>query len=315
VCRRRFELVRKIDDDEIAHLEITRSQFQGEWTCTIKPRCGNCSIHFFAVIDGEKDQFVSRALARVLSCPSSLEEGQVMRSPNHSSRRDFVRTSAVAAGAAGLALHAPALASSQGAAARAPDAVLARLLEGNKRFVDGKLAHPGRTPGDFAPLAEGQAPLAIIVGCADSRVSPELVFDQGVGELFVVRVAGNVISGAGAPVKGSIEFAVAELGARLIMVLGHDACGAIKAGIAHIDANDVLPGAIRDLVELMRPAAQAVRGQPGDKLENAIKANVKQGVELLKALDPIVAPLVKSGELKVVGAVYELRTGTVKMVD
>ncbi len=238
-----------------------------------------------------------------------------MRLSNRSSRRDFVRTSALAAGAAGLALNSTAQANGVAAAARAPDAVLAQLLEGNKRFVEGKLTHPGRAPADFAPLAEGQAPLAIIVGCADSRVPPEVVFDQGVGELFVVRVAGNVVAGAGAPVKGSIEFAVAELGARLIMVLGHDACGAVKAGIAHIDANDTLPGAIRDLVELMRPAAQAVRGQAGDKLENAIKANVKQGVELLKGLDPIVAPLVKTGELKVVGAVYELRTGTVKLVD
>jgi carbonic anhydrase len=238
-----------------------------------------------------------------------------MRFPNRSSRRDFVRTSALAAGAARLALNPTAQARTQGAAARAPDAVLARLLEGNKRFVDGKLIHPGRAPADFEPLAEGQAPLAIIVGCADSRVPPEVIFDQGVGELFVVRIAGNIVAGAGAPVKGSIEFAVAELGARLIMVLGHGACGAVKAGIAHIDANDALPGAIRDLVDLMRPAAQAVRGQPGDKLENAIKANVKQGVEVLKGLDPVVAPLVKTGELKVVGAVYELRTGTVRMVD
>ena len=230
-----------------------------------------------------------------------------MRSSNGSSRREFVRTTALATGAAGLALGATGTAAGQEAADRAPDAVLARLLEGNKRFVDGKLIHPGRTPADFTPLAEGQAPVAIIVGCADSRVSPEVVFDQGVGELFVVRIAGNVIAGAGAPVKGSIEFAVAELGARLIVVLGHGACGAVKAGIAHIDANDVLPGAIRDLVDLMRPAAQAVRGQPGDKLENAIKANVKQGVELLKGLDPILSKLVKTGELKVVGAVYELR--------
>ena len=87
--------------------------------------------------------------------------------------------------------------------------------------MKGELTHPGRRPEDFAPLAEGQAPLAIIVGCADSRVAPELIFDQGVGDLFVVRVAGNVVGGAGPIVKGSIEFAVAELGVRLIVVLGH----------------------------------------------------------------------------------------------
>ena len=181
-----------------------------------------------------------------------------MRSSNGSSRREFVRTTALATGAAGLALGATGTAAGQEAADRAPDAVLARLLEGNKRFVDGKLIHPGRTPADFTPLAEGQAPVAIIVGCADSRVSPEVVFDQGVGELFVVRIAGNVIAGAGAPVKGSIEFAVAELGGATHRGAGTRRCGAVKAGIAHIDANDVLPGAIRDLVDLMRPAAQAV---------------------------------------------------------
>jgi carbonic anhydrase len=235
-----------------------------------------------------------------------------MRSATQSSRRAFIRWSGLVAGAA---LSPCGQAVGQPAPARDPAAVLARLIEGNRRFIRGNLAHPGRRPEDFAPLAEGQAPLAIIVGCADSRVSPELVFDQGVGDLFVVRVAGNVVSGAGPFIKGSVEFAVAELGARLIVVLGHEACGAVKAAVAHIDANDTLPGAIRDLVEVIRPAAQAVRGKPGDKLENAIRANVAMGVERLKGLDPILSPLVKGGDLKVVGAVYELRTGLVKWLD
>ena len=207
------------------------------------------------------------------------------------------------------------LTTSQPVSQRDPGAVLAHLLEGNKRFVKGELAHPGRRPEDFVPLAQGQAPLAIIVGCADSRVSPELVFDQGVGDLFVVRVAGNVVSGAGASVKGSIEFAVAELGARLIVVLGHSACGAVKAAIAHIDANDTLPGSIRELVDMIRPAAAAVRGKPGDKLDNAIKANVKLGVERLRSQDPILSEFSKKGDLKVVGAVYELSTGAVTVLD
>jgi carbonic anhydrase len=234
---------------------------------------------------------------------------------NRASRREFIRLSGLAVGATALAL--PATGSSAGfpAQARDPDSVLARLIEGNKRFVSGQLAHPGRRPEDFAPLAEGQAPLAIIVGCADSRVAPEVVFDQGVGDLFVVRIAGNVVSGAGPFIKGSIEFAVAELGARLIVVLGHEACGAVKAAVAHIDANDTLPGAIRDLVEVIRPAAAAVRGKPGDKLENAIKANVAMGVERLKGLDPILSGLVKKGDVKVVGAVYKLRTGVVELLD
>ncbi len=233
----------------------------------------------------------------------------------HSSRRQFARRIGLAAGVVSLAHARIARASAQTAAQRDADAVLARLLEGNKRFVGGQLVHPGRKPEDFAALAEGQAPLAIIIACADSRVAPELVFDQGVGDLFVVRVAGNIVTGAGPTVKGSIEFAAAELGARLILVLGHTACGAVKAAVAHIDANDTLPGSIRDLVELIRPAAAAVRGKPGDKVENAIKANVAQSVERLKSLDPILSPLAKTGELKVVGGVYDLRTGVVKLLD
>jgi carbonic anhydrase len=238
-----------------------------------------------------------------------------MRSPYHSSRREFVRLTGLAAGAAGLALPSAAASASQPAAARDPDAVLARLLAGNKRFVSGQLTHSGRSPADFAALAEGQAPLAIIVGCADSRVAPELVFDQGVGDLFVVRVAGNIVSGAGPTVKGSIEFAVAELGARLIMVLGHTKCGAVQAAIEHIDSNDALPGSIGELIDPIRPAVAAVKGHPGDKLENVTKANVQMGVERLKGLDPILSKFAKTGELKVVGATYELRTGMVKMFE
>jgi carbonic anhydrase len=238
-----------------------------------------------------------------------------MKSPYRSSRREFVRLGGLAAGVAGFALPSTVRAVSQPAAAPNPDAVLARLLEGNKRFVNGQLIHPGRKPEDFAALAEGQAPVAVIVGCADSRVAPELVFDQGVGDLFVVRVAGNIVSGAGPTVKGSIEFAVGVLGARLIMVLGHTKCGAVKAAIEHIDSNDALPGSIGELIDPIRPAVTAVKGQPGDKLENVTRANVLMGVEKLKSLEPILSKLAKAGELKVVGATYELRTGTVKVFD
>jgi carbonic anhydrase len=213
--------------------------------------------------------------------------------------------------ATGLAMTATGRATDPLAADRDPDAVLARLLEGNARFARRQPTHPGRTPEDFAALAEGQAPLALVVGCADSRVAPELIFDQGVGDLFVVRVAGNVISAAGASVKGSIEYAVAELGVRLILVLGHGQCGAVKAALKHIDAGDRVPGNIADLVETIRPAAAAVKGKPGDPLANAIRANVERGVDRLKELEPLLAGPVKAGEVKVVGAVYELRGGKV----
>jgi carbonic anhydrase len=221
--------------------------------------------------------------------------------------------STLAAGAAGFGVPVTGVAANRQAAARDPDAVLARLIEGNKRFSTGQLTHPGRRPEDFIALAEGQAPTAVIVACADSRVAPELIFDQGIGDLFVVRVAGNIVSGAGPTVKGSIEFAVGELGSRLIMVLGHSLCGAVKAAITHIDAKDELPGSIGELIMPIRPAVLAAQDKPGDKLNNVIKANVLEGVNRLKTLDPILAKLVKSGELKVVGATYELSTGVVEV--
>ena len=237
-----------------------------------------------------------------------------MRSPNDPSRREFVRVTGL--GTLGISLAAGGQAADAAAtprrAAADPDQVLARLMEGNKRFVEGKTSLlTRRRPEDFAALAEGQAPEVIIVACADSRVAPELVFDQGIGDLFVVRVAGNVFSGSGAIVKGSIEFAVAELGARLIMVMGHSQCGAVKAAIEHIEANDTLPGSIEGLVDLIRPAVRNAAGQPGDKLTNVIRENVRKCVEQIKTQNPILSKFAGSGELKVVGATYELKTGVV----
>jgi carbonic anhydrase len=156
--------------------------------------------------------------------------------------------------------------------------------------------------------------VAVIVGCSDSRVPPELLFDQGIGDLFVVRVAGNVVNGAGPIVKGTIEYAVAELGVSLIMVLGHANCGAVKSALKHIDANDPLPGAINELVLSIKPAVAATEGHAGDSLENAIRANVRLGVARLKGLEPILAGPVKQGTVKVVGAVYDLRTGAVTVI-
>jgi carbonic anhydrase len=116
-------------------------------------------------------------------------------------------------------------------------------------------------------------------------------------------------------VKGSIEFAVAELGARLIMVLGHSACGAVKAAIEHIDKKDVLPGAIEGLVDLIRPAVHDADGKPGNKLDNVIRANVQKCVDRLNSLEPIVSKFTSSKELKIVGAVYDLKSGKVGIID
>jgi carbonic anhydrase len=192
--------------------------------------------------------------------------------------------------------------------------VLADLMAGNERFVAGQPDSPRRRPEDYGPLAAGQFPEAAIIACSDSRVPPEILFDQGVGDLFVIRIAGNVIGGTGAVVKGSVEYSVAELKVPLIVVLGHSNCGAVKAAIQHIDAHDALPGAINDLVNLIKPAVEQVRSKPGDILTNAIAANVELGVERLKGLEPILAGPVAAGQLKVVGATYDLATGRVKLL-
>lgn len=199
--------------------------------------------------------------------------------------------------------------------AASADEALEELLAGNERFVKGTLEHPRRTPGDFQAVAEAQYPIVVIVACADSRVAPELMFDTGVGELFVIRVAGNVVDGAGVLVKGSIEYAIAELKVPLIVVLGHSNCGAVKSAVSHLDQKDSLPGAINGLVELIKPAVTKVQDHPGDLVANATRENVLIGVEKLKNLQPIVAPRTKDGSVKVVGGIYDLQTGRVVLLS
>jgi carbonic anhydrase len=241
-----------------------------------------------------------------------------MKDSSKTPRREFMMLAA----AVGLGLARPEMylaALQQGAAAKTPkilnpDESLKELLAGNDRFVKGHLSTPRRRPEDFRALAEAQYPEAVIVSCADSRVAPEILFDVGVGDIFVIRVAGNVVEGAGVTVKGSIEYAVAELNVPLIVVLGHSGCGAVKSAMKHINAKDSLPGAINGLVELVKPAVIKSQGMPGDPLENAIRKNVELGVDRLKGLEPILAPRVKDGKLQVVGGVYDLRTGAVTLL-
>jgi carbonic anhydrase len=179
------------------------------------------------------------------------------------------------------------------------------LMAGNGRFVAGKTLNPRQSPADFSKLATGQAPDAVIVGCADSRVPPEILFDQGVGDLFTIRVAGNVVSGAGPTVKGSIAYAVVVLGAPLVMVLGHSQCGAVKAAL-ETKVLDV-PQSVRDLVGMVATG--------GEKdLDRAIAANVRTGVAKLKSLEPTLTRYVETKRVKVVGGVYDLATGKVTLV-
>jgi carbonic anhydrase len=234
------------------------------------------------------------------------------------SRRQFTGSSVLCSMGAlvGSAFAPSPLAAKRGAPPTSPqeEALVQRLLAGNQRFVEGKLQHPRRQPSDFLPLATGQKPFACVVGCADSRVSPELLFDQGIGDLFVIRIAGNYVNGAGPSVKGSVEYAVAELGVSLILVLGHSQCGAVKAAIQHLHDKDALPGSINDLVNQIKPAITEVEHKPGNLLENAIARNVQRSVAKLDGLEPILAPAVKKGTLHVAGGVYELSTGKVTIL-
>jgi carbonic anhydrase len=187
-------------------------------------------------------------------------------------------------------------------------------MEGNKRFASGQATSPRRQPKHFRALAAAQHPHSIVVACADSRVVPEVLFDAGIGDMFVVSVAGNVVDSAGVVVSGSIEYAVAELNVPLIMVLGHSDCGAVKAAMQKIEAKEALPGDIDGLVDLIEPAVLKSKGRPGDPLANAIRENVSIGVERLKGLDPIIAPATREGKVKVVGGVYDLATGKVTLI-
>jgi carbonic anhydrase len=189
------------------------------------------------------------------------------------------------------------------------DEALRRLKEGNARYVAGRAAHPHRSAGRRLEVAGGQRPFAIVFGCADSRVPPEIVFDRGLGDLFVVRTAGQALDAAAV---GSIELGVSELRIPLIMVLGHDQCGAVKATIHALETHAPADGCIGALVESIRPAVERVRARPGDLLRHAVRANVDITIGRLKA-SPILASALAEGKVRIVGGCYDLETGAVEI--
>jgi carbonic anhydrase len=191
----------------------------------------------------------------------------------------------------------------------APADAISKLKEGNGRYTGGSLQHPGQTTDRRTELANVQHPFAVIVSCSDSRVPPEIVFDQGLGDLFIVRVAGNVMNNEG---LGSIEYAVDHLGSRLILVLGHQRCGAVDAAKQTIAAKGKAPGHIESLVMAIKPAVQATAK---DDLDTTIKANVKNVVQALRLSTPILKGEVDSGKIQVVGGYYSLDTGAVTFLD
>ncbi len=190
-----------------------------------------------------------------------------------------------------------------------PDASLERLLKGNSRYVDGvALRHDFKHEREA--LVGGQNPYAAILSCADSRIAPEYAFDSGRGDLFVCRVAGNFATDE---MIASMEYAVAVLGVPLILVLGHDKCGAVDAAIKSLKDDKALPGHMPSLVTGIAPAVKAVSQQAGDTLGKAIRQNVIDNVGKLSSATPILSAAVEQKKLRVVGGAYRLKDGRVEM--
>jgi carbonic anhydrase len=193
------------------------------------------------------------------------------------------------------------LAAEHPAASVSADAALAKLKEGNLRFASSEVSQSKPTAARRAETAQEQHPFAIILGCADSRTAPELIFDQNLGDLFVIRTAGNLVDDHA---LGSIEYAVAHLGARLVVVLGHQRCGAVKAALE----SDHAPGHIESLVRDIQPAVKAAKGKPGDPLSATVTENARHVAAQIKAKAAL-GDLAK--EVRIVYAVYDLDTGKI----
>ena len=184
------------------------------------------------------------------------------------------------------------------------DSVLAELKTGNKHHVAHRYQHPHETLDRQRQLVSGQHPHAEILSCSDSRVPPEIVFDQGLGDLFIIRVAGNVASDTEI---GSLEYGAEHLHIPLLVVLGHESCGAVTAAVQ----GGPPEGHIAALVDLIKPAVEKTRGMPGDPVANTVRINVEMVVKQLRSSTPILSELVAHGKLRIVGAVYSIETGLV----
>jgi carbonic anhydrase len=192
-----------------------------------------------------------------------------------------------------------------------PSEALERLMAGNTRYLENKMHFKDFSAGR-ASRAAAQYPVAAILGCADSRVAPEFIFDQDPGQLFVCRVAGNYMN---VDILASLEYGVTVLGAPLVMVLGHSNCGAVKAVIQYEKDRKALPGHLQMLLDAVSPGvAEAIRQGPADLLDHAIEANVRYNAERLRRANPVIAKAVEDKRVEVVGAVYQLATGQVRLL-
>lgn len=189
-----------------------------------------------------------------------------------------------------------------------PRVALRKLMGGNKRFVEGKSIRPRQDGNTLKQLENGQAPFATIVGCSDSRVPNELIFDQGLGDLFIIRTAGQVSAAAS---YGSMEFATLKLKTKLIVVLGHTECGAVAAAV---ERPENPPGHIVTLINDIKPAVKKSSYMIGDRVNNAVRQNVIEQVNNLRDLEPILAKKYADGEILIVGAVYDIHSGKVEFI-
>lgn len=187
-----------------------------------------------------------------------------------------------------------------------PEEALKKLLAGNQRFAQHQPQYPDQSAARLQEVSQAQHPFATILSCADSRVPAEIVFDQGIGDIFDVRIAGNIST---PEALGSIEYAVALVGTPLLMVLGHERCGAVTAAVQ----NQPLPGEIGTFVQAILPAVERAKNKPGDAVNNAVVANVHYQIEQLKR-SPLLMERLRSRQLKIVGGRYDLDTGIVTML-
>lgn len=192
-----------------------------------------------------------------------------------------------------------------------PGAAFEMLLEGNRRFVTGSPEHPHQDATRRAQIAPEQRPFAVLFGCSDSRLAAEIIFDQGLGDLFVVRTAGHVV---GAEVLGSIEYGVSVLNCPLVVVLGHDSCGAIAAASAAADGARAPAGFVRDVVERVTPSVLAARADGHDQPEHILRAHIRHTCDLLLDRSRVLAEQVAAGQLGVVGLSYQLADGNANLV-
>ncbi len=228
-------------------------------------------------------------------------------------RRMFIVVACVVAGLGVARLHA--VAHNLSAPTNQPTAAeaLALLKEGNTRFVAGKLRYPHTGKEWLQGLTKGQAPFATILGCSDSRVPPELLFDQGFGDLFVVRVAGNIVD---SDVEGSVEYSVDHCGTRLVVVMGHAGCGAVTAALKSADDISQEPNEIQRLVKQIKPIDRAEKKLlPFDEaLQRSVEENVRASVRSLSQV-PDLARAIEQKQVMIVGCVYDIGTGTVRFLD